>query len=720
MKRVLTLAFIVALGYSIAAIGQNTTPAVPDPASLTADWWSYFVVDKEQDKAALTERVDKAVKLWNGIKQAAAEQANDELAAKLDHIVSLALSFETIRGAAEIDPLPQRVARERYFANDYSELLRQVLRAGYDHAALAEEDKALQDVLTEIERQQLANKTAYLEMHASAPDRLDKGVDLIDTRLQLEIGKERLRRLAAVKNRDAKHLERLRGELEAAESRLVADAAEIERWEQRAAEARENVAEFNRKLVRTRLEEPMATELTPEISAQSHLVKRRILLLETQSATAQATQMKATFMARLLELHADEERKPSEDQRNALQSQYEIVKALRARLAGWRRTVPQLRAQTQRQRLEASGTPLEEVYERALAITAEVEQNLPKLEEALGEAASLNDRLERLFVQRESGLERGVGLAKDAARSSWQTAKNVTTKSLFELGETPVTLLGLGRVILVLVVAFWISRLLRRALARVAERRENISQNSVYILGRVMHYVVLVLGIVIGLSSIGLDFTKFALFASALGVGIGFGLQTLVSNFVSGLIILFERSLKIGDFVELESGVHGEVKEINMRSTLINTNDNVDILVPNSEFVGGRVTNWTLREASRRVHIPFGVAYGTDKELVKKAALEAAEAVPWTQMGHEKRVPQVWFTEFGDSSLNFELVLWLRPEAVKRPSAVHAAYLWEIETKLREYDIEVPFPQRDLHLRSAFGKKDEGAWPLFGGVGGKT
>ena len=248
--------------------------------------------------------------------------------------------------------------------------------------------------------------------------------------------------------------------------------------------------------------------------------------------------------------------------------------------------------------------------------------------------------------------------------------------------------------------------MLRRALQRIGARRESLNQGSIYTLGRILHYVILAIGIIIALSSIGIDFTKFALFASALGVGIGFGLQTLVSNFVAGLIILFEKSLKIGDFVELESGVTGEVREINMRSTLITTNDNIDIVVPNSEFVNGRVTNWTMREVYRRVHIPFGVAYGTDKELVKKAALEAAADVPVTLSGHKRREPQIWFVEFGDSSLNFELVAWLKPDAVKSPGAVHAQYLWEIDNKLRKYDIEVPFPQRDLHVRSVMGKRN--------------
>lgn len=204
------------------------------------------------------------------------------------------------------------------------------------------------------------------------------------------------------------------------------------------------------------------------------------------------------------------------------------------------------------------------------------------------------------------------------------------------------------------------------------------------------------------ISSLGLDLSKFTLFASALGIGLGFGLQNFVSNFVAGLIVLFEKSMNVGDFVELQSGVIGEVREINMRSTLITTNDNVDVLIPNSEFVSSQVTNWTLREAVRRIHVPFGVAYGTDKDLVKKAVLEAADRVPWTYAKLKRREPQVWLVGFGDSSLDFELIVWLTPDAVKRPGAVQADYLWEIETSLREYEIEIPFPQRDLNLRGGF------------------
>ncbi|MGA9341885.1 MAG: mechanosensitive ion channel domain-containing protein [Rhodanobacteraceae bacterium] len=262
--------------------------------------------------------------------------------------------------------------------------------------------------------------------------------------------------------------------------------------------------------------------------------------------------------------------------------------------------------------------------------------------------------------------------------------------------------------IITILIALVISRVLRSGISRYANKHKS-NQAALYTVSRLVHYVLLVVGTFIALSVAGIPLSKFELFAGALGVGLGFGLQAIFSNFVSGLIILFDRSLKVGDFVELSNGVHGTVRDIHIRATLVTTNDNIDILVPNSEFVTHNVVNWTLREASRRQRIPFGVAYGSDKELVKKAALEAAREVPFTLTQEGARAPQVWLTGFGDSSLDFALVVWLNSDAVKRPGAVTAAYNWALHSALAKYDIEIPFPQRDLRVRSWFGLSGEEA-----------
>jgi len=189
------------------------------------------------------------------------------------------------------------------------------------------------------------------------------------------------------------------------------------------------------------------------------------------------------------------------------------------------------------------------------------------------------------------------------------------------------------------------------------------------------------------------------LVAGALGVGIGFGLQSIVNNFVCGIIILFEKSLRIGDFVELADGLLGEVREINIRSTLLRTLDNADIIVPNADFISSQVNNWTLNDDIRRFSINFSVAYGSDLEQVREAGLKAAEEVSIT-LKREGIMPDVLVTELGSSGVECILTIWAQGEWVKRPGWVKSRYLTAIYNNLRAAEIEIPFPQMDVRMRS--------------------
>jgi small-conductance mechanosensitive channel len=307
-----------------------------------------------------------------------------------------------------------------------------------------------------------------------------------------------------------------------------------------------------------------------------------------------------------------------------------------------------------------------------------------------------------------------VGNAADAAaRNSWEGVQPLLDFRLLHVAGLDITVGGLLAAAIVLAAAWLTSFLLRRALARYGERNAGANRPALYTLSRVLHYLLLIVGVLLALDLAGIPIDKFAVFAGALGVGLGFGLQAIFSNFISGLILLFDRSLKVGDFVELASGVQGEVRDIQIRFTRISTNDNIDILVPNAEFITGQVVNWTHRDVLRRVRIPFGVSYDSDKELVKKAALEAASQVAFTLTQEGPRAPRVWLVAFGASSIDFELVVWVTAEATKRPGTVKAAYLWALHTALETHGIEIPFPQQDLHLRSLFGLQGEAAMALL-------
>jgi potassium efflux system protein len=278
----------------------------------------------------------------------------------------------------------------------------------------------------------------------------------------------------------------------------------------------------------------------------------------------------------------------------------------------------------------------------------------------------------------------------------------VLNRPLLELGSVSISLAGILIFVAVIFVAMLLSMLFRRSMRRIGDRSAEANRPSYYAIGQLGHYVIVVIGLVVALQGVGINLSSLAVAAGAIGIGIGLGLQQAMNNFVAGLILLFERSIKVGDFIELENGLQGTVREINMRSTVITTNDNLDVVVPNSLLTNGVMTNWTMNEASRRIHVPFGVAYGSDKEKVRKAGLEAAARVAAELRTTGLKSPQVWLVGFGDSALDFELVVWVGRESLHRPGFTRAQYMWEIETSLRDHGIEIPFPQRDLHLRSGF------------------
>lgn len=294
-------------------------------------------------------------------------------------------------------------------------------------------------------------------------------------------------------------------------------------------------------------------------------------------------------------------------------------------------------------------------------------------------------------------------VAGQAARRGLDGLDSVLDFHLLRAAGMDVTVGGLVAALLVVLLAWLLSALLRRAVRRFGRRHQGVNQAALYTVSRLLHYVLLVAGILLALDLAGIPLGKFTIFAGALGVGLGFGMQAIFGNFISGLILLFDRSLKIGDFVELGNDMRGTVHAINIRATRIVTNDNIGVLVPNSEFVNGRVVNWTHRSVNRRIRVPFRVAFGVDKELVKKAALEAAARVPFTLATEGEQRPQVWLVAYGENGVEFLLVVWLTEAAARRNVAIQAAYLWELDTSLREHGIEVPAPQRDLRVRAAFG-----------------
>lgn len=277
---------------------------------------------------------------------------------------------------------------------------------------------------------------------------------------------------------------------------------------------------------------------------------------------------------------------------------------------------------------------------------------------------------------------------------TWNEILSLFTKPLFQLGQTWVSLATMVEFIFVVLLAVLSSRVVRHLLRRRVLARTKMDVGLQYAIARIAGYLVLVLGVLVGLETIGINLSSLTVLAGALGVGIGFGLQNIVNNFVSGLILLTERPIRVGDRVDV-GGTMGDVVRIGARSTAIVTNDNITIIVPNSQFISGQVTNWSIGDPKVRFRIPVGVSYGSDPRVVEKLLLEVAAANAHVL---KEPPPSVRFVQFGDSSLNFELRAW-SIDMVNRPGALHSELNFAIWDKFKQHGIEIPFPQRDLHIK---------------------
>jgi small-conductance mechanosensitive channel len=278
---------------------------------------------------------------------------------------------------------------------------------------------------------------------------------------------------------------------------------------------------------------------------------------------------------------------------------------------------------------------------------------------------------------------------------TWSEILGVFTKPLFQLGQTWISLATLIEFLVVGTIVIVGSRLVRYLLRTRVLARTKLDVGQQYAIARIVSYIVLVLGLLIGLETVGVNLNSLAVVAGALGVGIGFGLQNIVSNFVSGLIILAERPIQIGDRVDLGNATVGKVVRIGARATHVLTNDNIMVIVPNSEFVSNRVVNWTHIDPRVRLRLVVGVGYGSDPHVVEKLLLEVGDENPNVL---RDPAPTVAFKEFGESTLNFELRVWATDMA-HRPGNLESQLNFAIWDKFKQHGIELPFPQRDLHIQ---------------------
>lgn len=677
---------------------SDAAPAILELSQLEAGAWSYFEGSRDEIAPRITAFLAAAESDVEGLQAANVETGQALLGAVRDNLSAyLALLGDD---ELELQALPQ--AQISY---SLDELLRlaAVSRAAREGATRERQEvEREQRVLGGASRRRDQAFKDYVDA-AAGDAKIIAGLRLVQTRSAQAISASRLRLLTQSLERATSYADATAERVVFASENLAitADEADLEGLIERVG-VNQTAVDTAREAFRNAELEASSLDLeAADGRSQQRLLQQQ--LIDAGVAVAISNLELAKSQARRwwteLQLNADPDM--AELQVQAL-AWSKLMRTIPLEVPEWQQDSQDELLAVQTTNRTGLNRASRRLLDQRLAIVQSTLAHINDVEAAAADLELLASTVDVAVAESSGALSSWFQSTSRQIQAAYQRVKGLADVTLFHISETPVTGRDIFRVLMILIVAYLLSRGIRYAIRRVSDRDSSGSQASLYTVSRLSHYTIIIIALFIALSSIGLDFSNLALVAGALSVGIGFGLQSIVSNFVSGLIILFEHTLRVGDYIELDTGLTGTVKAINVRSTLINTNDNIDIVVPNSEFVTTRLTNWTLGERVLRVRIPFGVAYGSDKEIVRQAAIEAADEVPYTLTHIKRRRPDVWLVDFGDSSLNFLLTVWVNREGARRPTRTRAAYLWALETKLAEHGIEIPFPQRDLNLRSGW------------------
>lgn len=295
-----------------------------------------------------------------------------------------------------------------------------------------------------------------------------------------------------------------------------------------------------------------------------------------------------------------------------------------------------------------------------------------------------------------NGLSSSYASTQGMMHWIWEKANT----TMFSIGDSSISFVSLVVAILIFLLGIIVGTYYKLIVGQKLQSAANAKHGTQTLIANIGYYIIIIISLTVSLNFIGINLSSIAFIAGALSVGIGFGLQNIVSNFISGLILMFERSIKIGDYIEISEELKGTVADIRMRYTMITTNSNMDVLVPNQSFIQNNVINWTMNDDIRRFDIPFGVAYGTNPnqvvEVVLKKINESGLDIIYIS---KERITRVIMTGMGESSVDFELNVWIQGSATLVPKRTSSKFLMLIYEALYESSISIPFPQMDIYVK---------------------
>jgi len=668
---------------------------LPDPLHLKSQWWEYFSVTENQ----YSEHAEKfRLYLQDLMNQLEGEQ-KEAVAVMVKRLNSHIEALPLLRNN-QIEPQNVKPYLDQYTLNQQIELAKLV--ASYRSALGNEkkEEKFLANRNSKVSQHQDKLIVSYRDMEEETFQKFLLGLEILNTRFTLAVNSEKLRAVRESKEALESILKRSEEELKFAQDH--SDLSGI------------NLADVQTELSssKAKLEAARNHSLAAELKAQP--VNNNSLQGKMEGSLRQLEEyhLSITELAAELSVLFQETKllmgKVNSDQFEGSNDELnEMFNSLSTQVNS-----TQTQANQWEQRNDEEFMRFDKISESEDEVSREInllsQQRLQKIQ---GNRSLLNQIEEKLFTTNYILAQLGRFMASQqqfmlrvfnqSLDTACQYCDNVLSwydKTLFRLGDQPITTRNLVNGLVVLLVAYLLSFILRRLLAKGFKKR-HLTHGFIYSVNRLIHYTIMTIGIIVAMGSIGLDFDRIYLLIGALGVGIGFGLQGIVNNFFSGLIILFTRNFKVGDIIDLDSGGLGSVTAINVQNTIIRSFDGIDIVVPNSSLITSKFVNWTRKDPYKRFRVKFCVAFGADKEKLRKVISEAAFQVPAT-IGKANGVPEpdCWMVEIGDHGLVFDLVVWANMFKSGNHGSIGSSYVWAVESALRENGFKVPYPSRAVYI----------------------
>lgn len=688
------LTFLVTPGFTDPA-NKESIPL--DVNNLSADWWEYFEVPPET--------FNQHIQTFQSNMEEVTKNLSPEAKTNADNLIEkIVLKLKTYeQNLNKTIPSPPQATP---FSNEYSiddvvELYQTISKLSIE---LKNEEVELDDKRLQLQNgRELLEKTkgTYAKADSRSEAKLLSGLEIINLRSNIEVLLQSIEFLDKAIQARKEGIKHLQDELNYATKKISSSDLDIFLY---AKKAKTNEETLNETITKVKQMQSLETAALSKAVGGEKDENYQKLVQETDQEEIKEAIAYNQYLFALLQFHlASLTQNPEEVDTYELELN---IDSWKKNLFSYQTKITEWKNQSERQ-LQITGQLLskdekeEQLNVNQQQILELAQQNLvfiQRLENEFSSTKFLLNLLDAKLSELVGGGRRYLQYAGELFKRGYNNTIYWLTRELYTVGKNRVTVLSVLEFFVIIIVTVWLSRIILATLTRFAHQRKGIKKSLVYRVTRLFYYLLLAIGIIVALSALGFDFSNLVLIASALGVGIGFGLQSIFNNFISGLIILFESHLKVGDYIELESGLKGEIREINVRSTLITDNDGIDVLVPNAEIISNKVLNWTLKVPYRRFHIPFTVAYGSDKDLIAKIVVEAAKKVPHTL--HKLGIPEpmVRLDKLGESGLQFELVVWVTEKYTKRTRRTRSDYLWAIESTLTKHEISIPYPQRDIHI----------------------